>query len=324
MGVIYKFAKKCENPQGRFWHTMNFFFCQAMVIYGMNCYRKVKKQNPDKHLMLMPANSAGDILVYSYFKKYMLQRLNKSEEETLLLCSEYNKRPSMACGIKNACFLPMPQIAAISMALNYYGTDRMELTDTHKWCIFDYGNIQNPDIVPVRPAFACNPEKTAETLNKIGCVPGKTIVLSPYEQTLTLHKLPKPVPEFWTELSQAFKERGFCVCTNCRGDEKEPAVKGTEAVFPAFGECEELVSVAGGAVIIRSGFADFTAMTRGAVVVLYPDKDFFGNFRIWLTEKYGNHYEFIYENDLGDAVYRKKVIDSIVEKISDEKTDRCI
>lgn len=269
----------------------------------------------------MPANSAGDILLYSYFKKYMLQNIGKSEAETMLLCSDYDKRACQACGISEMHCLPMPQIAAMSMALHYYGAERINMTNVHVWCLFDYGNIQNPDITPMRPDFIGRREQVTNALLEIGCEPGRTIVLAPYEQSVTANHLKKPVPEFWEELAERLKALGFCVCTNCKGDEKEPPIKGTNSIFPALGECEELVNTAGGSVMMRSGFADFTAMSDGFTAVLYPTENFYYKFKIWIAEKYSNHYEFIYQDDMSDSSYRKEMTDRIVEKWCNEKID---
>lgn len=317
MGIIYQIAKKCEKPENAFWNFMNFFFCQCMILYGKHAYQKVRKKFPDKQLLLLPIRNAGDILFHSYFRSYLLDYLQKKEEETLLLCAENTRKACEACGLKEIYLLPMPKISAISMAYHFYGQEQIDMIDAYKWCIFDYENIQKPAVKAKRPNFSGNPEQVAKALEQIHCTAGNTIVLSPYEKTLTVEKLPKPVPEFWTELAEALQKKGFCVCTNCKGDETEPSVPGTKSIFPALGECETLVNLAGGAVVLRSGFADFIRMTTAKTVVLYPSEVFLQKFRLW-NQPVLNHYEILYQ-DMKNQAYRKRLIADIVEKLSHEK-----
>lgn len=314
MGIIYQIAKKCEKPENAFWNFMNFFFCQCMILYGKHVYQNVRKQFPDKQLLLLPTGSAGDSFIYSCFQSYLLKYLQKDEQDTQLLISETTREAYQSCGLTEICSLPMQQIVALSMAVHYYGQDYIKIVDAYQWCIFDYQNIQKLAVKPQKPNFVYQPEQVANALERIYCVAGKTIVLSPYEKTLSALSLPKPMPEFWTELSEALKKKGFCVCTNCKGDESEPPIPGTMSVFPALSECEALVNFAGGAVVLRSGFADFIRMTTANMIVLYPSEKFFQKFRLWNTAP-KNHYEIIYQ-DMKNQAYRKRLIADIVEKLS--------
>ncbi len=317
--IIYLFAKKCERPEGHFWNFMNFFFCQVMVLYGLRSYRQLKKKFPDKQLLLIPSGSAGDFVLYSYYRHYLLRDLNKEEKETVLICAECNRASCQANGLVNAHFLPMSQIAALSMAFHYYGSNQIQITDAYRWCLFDYGNIQNPEVVPIVTKFDGDMSHLVANLEKIGCQKGNTVILSPYEQSITASGEQKPVRDFWLELAQMLKNQGLCVCTNCKGDAKEPPIEGTASIYPALNECEALVDIAGGAVILRSGFADFTAMSKGTTIVLYPSDVFYLKHKLWNDGSFNNHYELIYQGRMKEQTDRKKMIAEIVEKLKNEK-----
>lgn len=317
---MHKFAKKCELPEGSaFWSFMNFFFCQFMILYGSRVYKRIKKEFPDKQLIFIASKDAGDVVFYSYFKDYMFQLLKKNESDTILVCTNSNVNSYKALNISNIYPIPMPEVAALSMAYHYYGSEKMDLVNAYSWCLFDYGNIQNKDIKPQHPKFSVNKENLLSALSDIGCIPGKTVILAPYEQQITVEHELVPVWQFWSELAEALKNEGFNVCTNCRGDQSEPPIDGTKHIFPRFGDCEELISLAGYSIILRSGFADFTAMTDGTVIVLYPSARFWNKYRIWNSCDISNHHEIIYQGSIEDEAYRKKLIDEIVRKVQYEK-----
>lgn len=312
--LIYNFAKKCEIPgKSKFWNFMNFFFCQGMILYGMRIYKKIKKEFPDKKLIFIPSKSIGDVLFYCYFKDYMYDFIASNENDTILIWENDLSNVCKAFQISNVYHIPILKLAALQMAHHYYGTSKMDLSSVFAWCVFDYGNIKNKNIRPHLPELPDCKEKLLGQLSDIGCVSGQTVVLSPYEQTLTAYNECIPTMLFWSELAEALQKEGFCVSTNCRGDEKEPPIPGTSHIFPRLDECEELVTLAGAAVILRSGFADFTAMSSATMVVLYPSTQYWNYFKLWGTENFPNHNEIIYKGEFDDMEYRRELINEIIK-----------
>lgn len=321
--IFYNIAKKCEYPgESSFWSKMNFFFSQAMVLYGKILYKKIKKSFPGKQLLLITSKSAGDCVFYGSFKKYLLDYIDKTDSETVLICTAENVRLYKAMNIPNIYPIPMYKLVAIAMAYKYYGREEIDMINAYSICVFDYGYGQNNILKPERPDFVCDEDKIPLILTNIGCTPGRTVILAPYEKTISAEKTAKiPVKIFWEELANALLERGFDVCTNCAGGDAEPPVLGTKRIFPDIGECDALVQSAGAAVVLRSGFADFAAMTGGNLTVLYPSRDFWKKFRLWNTEDFDNHFEIIYENGIEDAKYRKNLIEKIIKQVEYAKTD---
>ena len=321
-GLIYKFAKRCELPgKSVFWNFLNFFFCQLMILFGLSVYKKIKKEFPDKRLLFIPSKSVGDVMFYCYFKDYMYDYIDSNESETILIWADGIVNACKTFQIPNVYPISMPKLAALQMAYHYYGIEKMNMVNAYPWCLFDLVNIQNKNIRPHPPALPDCREKLLSQLSDIDCVPGRTVVLSPYEQTLTSYRENIPEPSFWSELAEALKNEGFSVCTNCRGDEKEPAIPGTKRIFPKLNECSELVTLAGASVMIRSGFADFTVLSPAPLVILYPSSQYWNYFKVWGTDEFSDHHEIIYKGTIDEPEYRRELINEIIKMVKHEKID---
>ena len=104
---------------------------------------------------------------------------------------------------------------------------------------------------------------------------GRSMVLSPYEQTFLSVGEPQLPDSFWIALAKELAELGYCVFTNCDG-RKELPIEGTRVFFPPLRELAGAVEYAGHCICVRSGFADWASSTRRArVTVLYPSVHFF-------------------------------------------------
>lgn len=317
--IPYIIAKKCEHPgKSTLWNSMNFFFCQVMVRYGIHIYKKVEAEFPDKQLFLIPTKDAGDFVHFSYFKNYMLDHLHIKEDKMMLICAESSMPSCRALNLSAVYPMPMSKLSALSMAYHYYGREKMKLTNAYVMCLFDYGNMQNESIKPCLPKFAFKRENVLLALSDIGCAAGKTVVLAPYEQAITAEKEQIPVSVFWEELAEGLKSEGFDVCTNCAGPPKEPPVRGTKRIFPLLQECEGLVETAGTAIVLRSGFADFAAMTQGKFIVLYPSKNYMDRYKLWNSRDLKSHYDIVYEGAIETKEYRKELIEKIIGMVKHE------
>ncbi len=314
-----RFAKKCEVPgDSRFWRLLNFFFCQVMILYGTALYKKIRAKNPDKTLLLFSTNSAGDALMYGYFRDYLYRYIGS--EEVVHICSDYQSRPLEAIGARPLCPLGRGKIAALSMAAHFYGRDKIDIVTAYGTVIPDHRNITNKELRPHPPRFEFDSEAVDRQLAEAGCAAGKTVVLSPYANSLWDLGEKRVGPDFWHELAEALKDAGYCVCTNGAGGEAEPPVPGTKRIFPKFGECEELVSRAGAAVVLRSGFADYVALTRGTLITLYPSVAYWNRFQLGV-EEIKNKHELICDGAWEDEEYRSELVTRIVGLIKNEKAD---
>ena len=250
--IAYRIAKKCEWPDkdNAFWDIVNLVFCQMMILRGIGVAKKIRKEYPDKKLVLFPTNSTGDVVFFGRLKQYLYEYIQINEEDTLLICSTYLSKPMRGIGITNTLPINGNDVAALSMTVHFYGEQRTGISQTYAFTCGDFANIQ---IKPNQLHFDRDPERVSRELKNAKCHAGNTVVLSPYENTASTSGERPLCMDFWSSLASAMKSEGFDVCTNCAGGDKEPPVPGTERVFPSYGDSMELVSQAGAAVAIRSG-----------------------------------------------------------------------
>lgn len=124
---------------------------------------------------------------------------------------------------------------------------------------------------PEHPIFRNADKEVLELLERYSLEEGKTVIVSPYSNTLA--GLPD---EFWKKLVRRLKQFGFSVCTNSSGD-REPAIEGTASVFFSLDIAPQMVEKAGYFIGIRSGFCDIISGTKAKKVILYQAKERFFN-----------------------------------------------
>ena len=144
--------------------------------------------------------------------------------------------------------------------------------------------------MPEPPVFRDVGQELSRIFEKNGLVTGKTVILSPYANTLA--DLPE---DFWSFIAKRLKEKGFVVCTNS-GSEKEKAIAGTIKLFFPLNFAPQLIEKAGYFVGIRSGFCDVISAAKAKKIVLYDRSNRFFN---------SSAYEYFSLNHMGlceDAV----------------------
>ena len=123
---------------------------------------------------------------------------------------------------------------------------------------------------------------------------GKSVILSPYEQTASIYGLELLPLDFWNKLALRLKQKGFFVFTNCNGKTEKP-IGGTIVFFPKMGELAGAVEYAGYCVSMRSGFADWISSANlKREVLLYPTRRYFEYYSIKMLWGKDSVLEFIY------------------------------
>jgi ADP-heptose:LPS heptosyltransferase len=127
---------------------------------------------------------------------------------------------------------------------------------------------------------------------------GKTVVLSPYSNTL--FELPDSL---WEAIAEHFRDKGYTVCTNCAAA-SEKAVKGTTALFFPLGLAIDFLNAAGTFIGIRSGLCDIISSSDCKKIILYEKDNLFyksTQFEYFSLAKMGlcgDAVEIEYHNDL--------------------------
>ena len=127
------------------------------------------------------------------------------------------------------------------------------------------------DALPERPVLKDAGDELDHIFEKYRLTEGKTVLLSPYANTLA--DLPD---DFWVLLAKSLMEMGYRVCTNSSG-EMEPAVKGTVPVFFPLNIAPQFVERAGYFIGVRSGFCDVISAAEARKIILYDRENRFFN-----------------------------------------------
>lgn len=163
--------------------------------------------------------------------------------------------------ILNDCW-PQIHTNQIEWFRGYKGLEFMPLFREYVFNLPDYSK-------PQHPKFKNYDAEIANIMRDKGLIKGKTVILSPYSNTLL------DLPDiFWEELARNLQKEGFCVCTNS-GDDTEPAVRGTIPIFFPLTIAPQFVEKAGFFIGIRSGFCDVISGTKAKKVILYDKRNRF-------------------------------------------------
>lgn len=134
------------------------------------------------------------------------------------------------------------------------------------------------------PQFDYSGPQIDELFIKNNLVEGKTVVFSPYVNTLS--GLPWWV---WSNVAQKLKELGFVVCTNCGASDEQP-INGTIPLYFGYDISVPLLERCGYFVGIRSGFCDVISSAACKKIIVYQPYLFWGQ---------GTNYDYFSLNKIG-------------------------
>ena len=291
--IFFKFIKKCEMPpkESFFWLTMNLLFNSTLVLLGRFLLVLLKKKRKGSfQYVLMASKNMGDIL-FLYRSLDELKRLN-CFNNIIIVADNMFRKPLEALGVKHFRIISFWKIMAMDKAVQLYPDRYKNIVVSQPWYFFGVRNINSNSVLRTLPCHASD-----ETIRKLfpkASMRGNSVVLSPYEQTISLHKLCLPPWDFWTKLTDNLRENGFFVFTNCNGKTEKP-IDGTAVFYPPLEELAGTVEYAGYCISLRSGFTDWISSAKlKKEVVLYPTKRFFEDYNINLLWDKKLALEYIY------------------------------
>lgn len=121
------------------------------------------------------------------------------------------------------------------------------------------------------PQYHISEEQIRDIMKKHGMVEGKTVLLSPYANTIS--NLPD---EIWEMIAVKYQQQGYVVFTNSSG-KHEPTVKGTKSLFLPYSQMVPILEKAGTFIGMRSGLCDIIASAKCKKIILYPAGCIFGS-----------------------------------------------
>lgn len=271
-----------------------YFRSRIDVVYrGRDVYRSILKEYSSTHkLLLCPYTGTGDIyLIGTLLPQYL--RKNHLEKYVLVVISASCRKVAKIFGIEN--IYQLENMEDCTNLVQYYmlcpeecpleilndswadvytnptqwirGLHGMNFTQMFTRFVFRLGAEAQPE----QPVLKNMEDEVGKVFEKYGLKEKRTVILAPY--TTTLAELPD---EFWENIVEELKFRGYAVYTNSSG-EREPAVKGTEPVFFSLEIAPQVLSRAGGFIGIRSGFCDVISASTAKKVILYDKFQFFYN-----------------------------------------------
>lgn len=251
---------------------------------GKSYYKKLKRKYGDVPIFLCPYTGTGDIYLIGTFWNEYIKR-NSINDYVFVVISKACMKVANLFEIKNIEVVKKKEYASYLIEYHLYDPEKGKMkllndcwaqvhtnqvewfrgykglyfTDLFRRFVFDLPE----DIKPKHPTLRNESEKVKKIFDEYGLIPKRTIILSPYSNTLS--DLPS---EFWEELVFKLVNKGYKVATNC-GGKTEPAIKGTVAVFFPLDIAPQIIEEAGAFIGVRSGFCDVISGTKAKKIILY-------------------------------------------------------
>ncbi len=267
------------------------------VLRGSLSYRKLIGRDRESTLFIAPYAGTGDIYLICLYLKSFVEREN-IPSYTLAVASNACAQVARMMGEVDVTVID-PQ--TLNRMVGYGRLKRaapnaiVVLNDgwegaPTRWLrgfkgldfekMFRHAVFGFPDGAPAQvPTASATNDAVIKLFDQQGLVPGRTVVLSPYANTL-FHV---PDEGFWVTVAARCAARGLTVCTNCAPSEQP--ITGTVAAHFPLRLAPDFVETAGYFVGVRSGFCDIVSATDSRKVVLY-DKDgrfYKGSFREYFS-----------------------------------------
>lgn len=256
------------------------FIC---VIRGYHVYTVIKKEyGSDTRLLVLPWNGTGDAVYFgqsfshlfapSAQRKYVAVVWAEAGKKILEM---FGIRRCKAVGVNNRNYLTAfayfsnidkQEISFVHYAPNYHTSIMLCVEGINGMNYFDMYSAAGFQFRRTRPESGSSVTDMEELIVQNGAQVGKTVLLSPYANTV------KPIEmRYWSDLAEKLKENGFSILTNADGKE-EAAIPGTRAVLVPYKNLIPFLEAAGWFVGYRSGLCDLAVSAHCNKYILYPQK----------------------------------------------------
>lgn len=301
---------------------------------GRSMYLSIVKKYGQTRIFICPYTGTGDIyLIGAFWRQYILR--NNVNKYVFLVVNNACKKVAQLFDIRNIEVIEGE--TAVTYFMSYYrlcqGRVNIKILNDSWWEIhtnplqwfrgyhglgfmelfrkFVFGLPE--DVRPELPRLKDADAELEELFLKNHLIQGKTVVLSPYSNTLIA--LPD---EFWISIAEKLRDKGYVVCTNS-GSSYEPAVEGTFPVFFPLNIAPQFIGRAGFFIGIRSGFCDVVSAAEAKKIILYDEKNRFfqcSAFEYFSLKKMGicdDAIELQFHNE-NCMEYVDRIVDTVVQK----------
>jgi hypothetical protein len=299
-----------------------FAYMAGVKIRGWYWYKKITKgHSQDCTIFITPYTGTGDIYLAGLFFNEYIKR-NNITDYVFTVVNNACKKVANMFDIQNIVFLPnkasddiISLERSIGKNMNIVTLNDGWLSDPLQWLrgyrelnfekmfryfVFGFDDSVKHELPPQKDYG----KEIDALFEKYGLAKGKTVVLSPYSNTL--FDLPNDVLQ---AIVVHCKERGLTVCTNCAG--KEKPVNGTLAVFFPLDQAIAFMEAAGYFIGVRSGLCDVISSAKCKKVILYERDGLFyksSQYEYFSLAKMGlcdDAVEIEYHDDLKDDVLKE-------------------
>ena len=292
-----------------------FAYMTKVKLRGMYWYKKLTRGHSSGcRVFIAPYTGVGDIYLIGLFFRSYLKKHSISDYVFAVVTGACKKVAEMF-DIKNIFVLPQKagdDMISLQRATNenlnimvlndgwmgdplqwFRGYKGLNFEKMFRCFVFGFDD-EVPFMLPQKKD--CGKE-VEELFEKYSLIKGKTVVLSPYSNTL--FDLPNDV---LSEIVSYCKSRGLIPVTNCVG--KEQPIEGTQAVFFPLTQAIAFMDAAGYFVGVRSGLCDVISSSKCKKVIIYEKDGIFyksSHFEYFSLQKMGlcdDAVELQYHDDL--------------------------
>lgn len=310
MNFISDAKRRCREPNCKgIWKIGNIVWRFKMLYDGEKIYRRLSSIYPEKTILYCGSQSNGDYYLLSGVLDEYLKC--KNDNYIFVIPDNLIHLIRVLDSYKQVVFLNKKEFFSIVMYLHFDKSTKINAKDVSPWIFFDKNEcfINRPKFN--FPTLNELPQNELEVINI-----KKTVLISPYEQTVSVKNESVLPGKFWEDIAEAYKKLGYMVLTNCKNTVSEPPIKGTFACYPSFSGIHLFVEKCGTFVGMRSGLTDIIAMTKAKKIILYPSERFRNYYS--LVNMFGNEYqieEYIISQDWKSTL--NEILKSIKETCDD-------
>lgn len=270
---------------------MNYLNEYYYIRRGMQIYNRIQKEYQSTiPILVYDYSGLGDVFVFCGLLAHNSEKI-VGKEYILTVIGGSSKKVAKMFNINNVCALTNEESIYLSHFAKFLGDkyciksitpfsrvmyaecispslagSKINMLDMYKYVFFELDKSDT-----FQYPFICMEEEVIDKLFKdYGLEPYNTVILSPYANTIVGYPI-----DFWIDLSEKLKEKGYCVCTNCGGNEKE--IPGTIRFSFGLEIAEKVLDYAGYFIALRNGFCEIVCHSTAKKILIYPIYDIFNS-----------------------------------------------
>lgn len=306
--ILGKYGEKCKIYVGQHPGTGDVYI-QAMFL------QEIVSSSEEKYVFTVIGSAASKIAHIWGIKT--IECLSLQQSNDLISYARFMTRIKRL-NIDILHYHPMEYFydAYLGYLRNYRGLNFFKMMSL---AVFNHNGVYPSSL----PKFEANIEKIRNLNKKYHLIPGKTVLLAPYANSLNM--LPM---EFWIKLAKKLNNLGYRVCTNSFGKD-EPIIEGTCGLALEYNDLIAFLEQAGAVISLRSGLSDCISSAKCKKIILYPkqqlyeimggigsSKDYFSLNNMKLCDD-----AIEYEIDFSNTKELKKVIKKIITYFQEPTED---